>query len=65
VSQLDMYCSLANEGGKKRQETKEEDNSFRWLTIRNVRIILIKIMDKAKHVNTFWVIYQEETAKGE
>jgi hypothetical protein len=45
-----------NEGESKRQETKDEDNSFSWLAIRNVRIILIKIMDKANYVNTFWVI---------
>jgi hypothetical protein len=38
------------------RKQNDEDNSFSWLTIRNVRIILIKIMDKANCVNTFWVI---------
>jgi len=44
------------QGWKKKTGNQREDNSFSWLIIRNVRIILIKIMDKAKHVNTFWVI---------
>jgi hypothetical protein len=38
------------------RKQKGEDNSFSWLTIRNVRLILIKIMDKANYMNTFWVI---------
>jgi len=28
------------------RKQKDEDNRFSWLTIRNVRIILIKIMDE-------------------
>jgi hypothetical protein len=47
------------------RKQKDEDNRISWLTIRNVRIILIKIMDNALYVNTFWVIQQEETTKGE
>jgi len=46
------------------RKQKDEDSRFSWLTFRNVRIILIKFMDKANYVNTFWVIQQEEMAKG-
>jgi len=52
-----MEVVLWQMGVKKRdRKQKDEDNSFSWLTIINVRIILIKSMDKAKYVNTFWAI---------
>ena len=47
------------------REQKDLDNNFNWLTIRNVRIILIKILDETNYVNTFAVISQEETTKDE
>jgi hypothetical protein len=41
---------------KRDRKPNDEDNSFSWLTIRNFRIILIKIMDKANYMNTVWVV---------
>jgi len=65
VSRLDTYCGILfnkevvlwrTRVKKRDRKQKDEDNCFSWLTIRNVRIILIKIMDKANYMNTIWVV---------
>jgi hypothetical protein len=65
VSRLDTYCGILinkevvlwrKKKKKRDRKQKDEDNCFSWLTIRNVRIILIKIMDKANYMNTIWVV---------
>jgi len=49
---------MANESKKKKTGNKRK----KIIASSGLQLILIKIMDKAKHMNTFWVIWQEAAA---